>query len=140
MSAALMMKLKYKKQIQTLIKVNKTHIQRQESEILKLMGKKNRLLKDLDEKDKEIIQLDNERTHFKVNYFKSIKKFGTVQINHFRNHLSIFDAKIVDARSQKDKVQTEIDAVQEEILKHKAALKKYTFKNEKYDYLKTSYG
>ena len=140
MSQALMMKLKYKSQIQTLIKVNNTHIQKQENEILKLMGKKNKLLKDLDEKDKEINTLVDEKTHFKTNYFKAIKSFGTVQINYFRNHLSMFEAKVVDARAQKDKVQKEIDAVQVGILKHRAALKKYSFKNEKYDYLKVAYG
>ncbi|MES2615806.1 MAG: hypothetical protein V4591_10375 [Bdellovibrionota bacterium] len=137
-----MMKHKYKSQIQTLIKVNNTHIQKQENEILKLMGKKNKLLKDLDEKDKAITELIKEKTHFKTNYFNSLpsKIFATEQVNFFRNHLEMFEARVVDARSQKDKVQKEIDTVQANILKHREALKKYSFKNEKYDYLKVSFG
>ena len=136
------MKNKYKGQIQTLIKVNNTHIQKQENEILKLMGKKTKLLKELDDKDKTITNLIKEKTDFKLNYFKTLpsKIFATIQVNFFRNTLEMFEAKVVDARAQKDKVQQEIDVVQSDILKHRAALKKYSFKNEKYDYLKLNYG
>lgn len=137
-----MMKSKYKSQIQTLIKVNHTHIQKEENEILKLVGKKNKLLVDLDEKDKAITKLVEEKTHFKLNYFKTLpsKIFATEQVNFFRNHLEMFEARVQDARAQKDKVQKEIDAVQASLAKHRAELKKYSFKNEKYDYLKVSYG
>jgi adenylate kinase len=133
---------KYKGQIQTLIKVNNTHIQKQENEILKLTGKKNKLLKELDDKDKAITKLIKEKTDIKLNYFKTLpsKIFATVQVNFFRNTLAMFEAKVVDARAQKDKVQQEIDEVQASILKHKDALKKYSFKNEKYDYLKVRFG
>ena len=122
---------KYKSQIHGLIKVNNTHIQKQENEILKLTGNKNELLKNLNKKDREISKLVAEKTDFKINYFKTIKSFGTVQINFFRNHLSIFEAKVADMRTQKDKIQKDVDTVEAQILKHKAELKKYSFKNEK---------
>ena len=134
------LKNKYKNQIQTLIKVNNTHIQKQENEILKLMGKKNKLLKDLEEKEQALNKIESERNHFKLTYFKALKVFNNEQVNFFRNHLSQFEAKIADALLQKNKVQKEIELVQASLLKHRTALKKYSFKNEKYDYLKLSYG
>lgn len=136
-----MIQNKYKVQIQTLIKVNNTHIQKQENEIIKLMSKKAKLLTELDEKDKEITTLVNEKTHFKLNYFKTLpsKTFATQQVNFFRNTLELYESRIVNARSEKEKVQNNIDAVIADILKHRAALKKYSFKNEKYDVLKLNY-
>lgn len=136
-----MMKHKYKEQILTLIKVNKTHIQQHENELVKLNAKRIKLLAELDLKDKAITELINEKTSFKLNYFKTLpsKIFATKQVKFFRNKLELFESKILDARSQKDKVQKEIDDVQTQILKHRAELKRYTFKNEKYDVLKLRY-
>lgn len=131
-----------KTQINTLIKVNNTRIQKQENEIAKLMAKKNKVLNLLDEKDKEIQDMILERNDFKSNYFKKLpgKVFNTQQVNFFRNNLEIFEFKITDLRSQKEKIQKELNLIELNISKHKAELKKYSFKHEKYDYLKLSFG
>ncbi len=136
------MEKKYKTQIQTLIKVNNTHIQKQENEIMRLMGKKKKILKELDAKDKAITELIKEKTNFKGNYFKTLpsKIFATEQVNFFRNKLELYSARVDEARTEKEEVQKELEAVETDILKHRAALKKYSFKNEKYDVLKLSYG
>jgi chromosome segregation ATPase len=136
------MKNKYKKQLQLLILVNNTHIQKQENELAKLNGKKKKLLEDLDEKDKAITALKEEKNHFKVNYFPSLpsKIFNMEQVNFFRNTLESYESRVMEARKQKEKVQKEIEVVEAAIIKHRAALKKYTFKNEKYDVLKLTYG
>lgn len=131
---------KYKKQIQTLIQVNNSHIQKQENEILKLVGQKNKLLKELEEKERSLNKITDEKNDFKANYFKAIKVFGNEQVNFFRNSLSQFDAKISQARVLKEKTRRDIDMVEANLLKHRNELKKYTFKNEKYDYLKVSFG
>jgi flagellar biosynthesis chaperone FliJ len=132
-------KHKYKTQIQTLIKVNDTHIQKHENEILKLVGKKNKLLKELELKLQEIREISQQKFEFKTSYFKTIKKFGAEQVNFFRNQLLVFDANIESENLKKNKIQKDIDSVEQNIQKHRIALKKYSFKNEKYDYLKVNY-
>jgi hypothetical protein len=135
-----MMQKKYKKQIQTLIQVNNSHIQKQENEILKLVGKKNKLLEDLEQKERSLTKITDEKNHFKANYFKAMKVFGNEQVNFFRNSLTQFDGKITQARVLKDKTRREIEMVEANLLKHRNELKKYTYKNVKYDYLKVSFG
>ena len=125
---------KYKVQIATLIKVNQTHIQQQENEILKLMTKKT--------KESEIQILAKEKANFKENYFKTLpsKFFSAQQVNFFRNCLEKYDFQMSNLLVQKQKIQSEIDELLTEVKEHRDKLKKYSFKNEKYDYLKLSYG
>ena len=133
---------KYKVQIATLIKVNQTHIQQQENEILKLMTKKTNLMFSLEAKESEIQILAKEKANFKENYFKTLpsKFFSAQQVNFFRNCLEKYDFQMSNLLVQKQKIQSEIDELLTEVKEHRDKLKKYSFKNEKYDYLKLSYG
>jgi chromosome segregation ATPase len=133
---------KYKAQINTLIKVNHTHIQKQEAEILKQMGQKTKIQFSLQEKEAEIQILQKEKLHFKENYFKTLpsKVFSTQQVNFFRNSLEKFDFQIQELQRQKQKILADLEALEQEIKKNRDKLKKYSFKNEKYDYLKVVYG
>ncbi len=132
------MKKQYKNQLQTLVKVNNTHIQKEENEIAKLTGQRRKLVAELEEREKKIQDLIKERDHFKVNYFKSLptKTFGTEQVNFFRTTLEMFESRILEARKEKQKVIQNIETVDKNLKKHREAYKKYSFKNEKYDVLK----
>lgn len=123
------------RQLGGLVKVNDVRIQKKENEILKLTNKKRSLLEDLEAKEQVIQQIVNEKNVFKHSYFEGKTVLSTDQIRFFRTSLEVFDSRITHAKSEKDRVQKEIDAVQQSIDTCRKELKGHTIKNEKYDFL-----